>query len=138
MPVGDTVPTAQYVVTHEYGHLTEFAAQHTSANENMPPPATVQAAFAAANRLSAGLPANSSKGLSEYGRNNAHEAYAEAFAEWTITGGKTDSAVAATYASIFGWPGAQPANVGTLSVKSGLSPDRVAKQLANHPELQES
>jgi hypothetical protein len=109
MPVSTTVPIAQYMITHEYGHLVEFTTQNTPASNQ--PPAAVVSAWHAANR---GAPRGVERGgLSTYGAtNNAHEGFAEAWTEWTISGGQTDNAAAKGYASIFGWAGAPPREPG--------------------------
>ena len=41
--------------------------------------------------------------LSEYGRTNHLEGYAEAYAEWSLTGGKSTNAAASMYAETLGW-----------------------------------
>ena len=109
MPVSTTVPVTQYMITHEYGHLVEFTTQNTPAS-NEPPPAVVSAWHAA----NTGAPKGAERGgLSIYGTtNNAHEGFAEAWTEWTISGGQTDNAAAKGYASIFGWAGAPPREPG--------------------------
>jgi len=137
MPAGNTVSVQQYVATHEYGHLNEFATQNTPAGNRVP--AEVKSAFSAANKFSATQSANSPNSLSEYGRQNAHEAYAEAYTEVSLTNGATDNAVAQIYDRVFNWTGthadSQAVNVAALAVKSGLSPAKVEQQLKNHPEL---
>ena len=114
MPVGNVTGIDagnEYTVTHEYGHLTSFAhdmypkgVEHTpeTAHENFNAPmGPMKTAFMSAQKVAANLPPD--QGLSEYGKSNPHEAYAECFAEWTLTGGKTTNPIARTYADRFHW-----------------------------------
>jgi hypothetical protein len=140
MPVASRygVSQIQYTVTHEFGHLTEFAHNLFSGpipEGGMTPdevrplmegrtgagPKLVKGMFMKANELAAKLPPNT--GLSEYGKTNAHEAYAEAFTEFTLTGGKTDNKVAQLYGKAFNWANPDKLAPGsTVSPIPGLSP----------------
>ena len=142
MPVAtrNGVDSIQYTITHEYGHLTEFAHELYRVGDKQLPHLTVQipdqlmammkgapgvptnsgpqllkATFVKANKLAATLPPHA--GISDYGKSNAHEAYAEAFTEWTLTGGKTDNKVAQLYAKVFNWD-----NPGKIEPGSNVSP----------------
>lgn len=155
MPVGNAPDvggklSVEYTITHEYGHLTEFAHDILIPGEAKPltaaglavklssPALKSNAAFKAANKLAANLPPHS--GLSEYGKSNAHEAYAECFAEFTLTGGKTTNPVAQAYAKEFGWakpqklaPGSTPTQLpGFDSASAG---DQEAHMAASHSGL---
>ena len=117
MPIeaAPSITQAQYTVTHEFGHLTEFAHDLYPADSTAEEKVSilkgkwligspmVKSAFVHANRVSATLSANDPNGLSEYGKTNAHEAYAEAFTEFKLTGGETSSKVAQAYNKVFHW-----------------------------------
>lgn len=142
MPVASQygVSSQQYTITHEYGHLTEFAHDLYSGQDHSPKaqltpgivadmmtgkvgagPKLLKGTFVKANKLAATLPAGT--GMSEYGKSNAHEAYAEAFTEYTLTGGKTDNKVTQLYAKVFNWADSKPVPPGSnVSPIPGLSP----------------
>lgn len=82
-----------YIPTHEYGHSHDGLQQRKVGMK-------VQQA-----KKTALFTQPEIKGsLSRYGLTNIHEAYAEAFAEWALTRGKTSNVAAQTYAQVFGWP----------------------------------
>ncbi|MCG5459628.1 phage portal protein [Micromonospora sp. PSH03] len=84
MPSAADGSKIRYVMAHEYGH----ALMHSTD----PPRSTVKE-YARDNGDS----------LSEYGLSDHKEAYAEAFAEWYLSGGTTDNEAAQNYAKGFGW-----------------------------------
>lgn len=80
------VPGTHYVLTHEYGHQFDFTNKRSSARglyENK----------------------NIKNSLSVYGKANPHEAYAEAFAAWHTSQGKTTNPAAIAYARHEKWHG---------------------------------
>ena len=90
MPVSKDVPSALYVLAHEWGHAfpDKNDARNTHAHQDA---------------VSAG-------GMTRYGtiggdgaEGNAAEGYAEAFAEWSLTDGKTTNKAAQEYARRFHW-----------------------------------
>lgn len=83
MPASTTVSQAQYVLAHEWGHAVN--------SERYTTPTDLPAAKA---RVT---------GMSDYGNSSPYEAYAEAFAEWSLTGGKTTNVAARQYAADYGW-----------------------------------
>jgi hypothetical protein len=110
MPCSSTVPTPQYTMTHEYGHLVEFSTQKEF---GMPGagtfiPRDVKATFVAANRYDSKNPANSPNFLSAYGKSNAHEGYAECYTEISIAGPNTTNGAAKVYDRVFNWSGTHP------------------------------
>jgi len=92
MPVARDSSTTQvrYHITHEYGHVLMFQHGHGGAAHSA-------------------REANKDT-LSPYGKTDYKEAYAEAFAEWSLSGGRTDNPAAIDYARKFGWakPGRAP------------------------------
>lgn len=86
MPTSKDLPGLRYVLTHEWGHALD------------PQQPEVIAVWIRAQAL------ERRKGLlSSYGKKNAHEGYAEAFAEWVLSGGRTKNPVVKLYAREFGW-----------------------------------
>jgi hypothetical protein len=83
MSVGSTVDAGDYVLAHEWGHAV-----------------TDPAAKAKLSRLRTA----NTDALSEYGRTKREEAFAEAFAEYVLTGGATTNTAAQAYAKAFKWP----------------------------------
>lgn len=90
MPVSSGVPSALYVLAHEWGHAfpDKGAARDTHVHHDA---------------VAAG-------GMSKYGtrgganeEGHAAEGYAEAFAEWSLTEGKTTNKAAQEYAKRFNW-----------------------------------
>jgi HK97 family phage portal protein len=116
MPMGlaPQISDPQYTVTHEYGHLTEYAhdlypkgiADEDKAQwllDNFRDQIPAQESYKASNQLAAGLPANSPRGMSIYGRSDPHEAYAEAFVEHAISGGKSLNKATKLFNAKFHW-----------------------------------
>jgi hypothetical protein len=90
MPVSKDVPSALYVLAHEWGHA--FPDKHDARNTHVHKDA-----------VKAG-------GMTRYGTHggtdaegHAAEGYAEAFAEWSLTDGKTTNPAAQAYAREFHW-----------------------------------
>jgi len=90
MPVSKDVPSALYVLAHEWGHA--FPDKHDARNTH-----------AHKDAVKAG-------GMSRYGTHggtdaegHAAEGYAEAFAEWSLSNGKTTNPAAQEYARRFKW-----------------------------------
>lgn len=90
MPVSKDVPSALYVLAHEWGHAfpNKEDARNTHTHRHA---------------VDAG-------GMSRYGTHggvdaegHAAEGYAEAFAEWSLSNGKTTNPAAIEYARAFGW-----------------------------------
>lgn len=88
MPVSTEVTASQYVLAHEWGHVTS--------SDNAKDRTVHRAAIDAG-------------GLTRYGIAGAtgvlapEEGYAEAFAEWTLTAGQTTNPAAIVYADKNGW-----------------------------------
>lgn len=82
---------AEWTLVHEFGHLLERRSGESGDLHD------------------AHSHGDHDHGLSEYGRTNPQEGYAEAFAEWWVSGGKTDNKAAKAYAERFGW--AKPGEV---------------------------
>lgn len=90
MPVSKDVPSALYVLAHEWGHA--FPEKDDARNTHVHKDA-----------VKAG-------GMTRYGKEggegpegHAAEGYAEAFAEWSLTDGKTTNEAAQEYARRFHW-----------------------------------
>ncbi len=90
MPVSSDVPSALYVLAHEWGHA--FPNKGDARNTHVHKDA-----------VKAG-------GMTKYGTHggdgeegHAAEGYAEAFAEWSLTEGKTTNPAALEYAKRFNW-----------------------------------
>lgn len=98
---------AEYVTAHEFGHLLE------------PPDAP-------------DVPPEL-KGMSRYGRTNEHEGFAEAFAEWHLSGGRTRSGAASWYAEEFEWPGYEPEPEPAPKPAKKAAPRKAAKKAAPPP-----
>ena len=80
-----------YVITHEYGHVRAAVGDD--------PRAEVK-------RIGGAIANRGWMGMSTYGQTNQAESHAEAFAEWTLSGGKTTNQAARLYARDLRWPGA--------------------------------
>lgn len=89
MPGAKNTSKNHYILTHEYGHKVDMATGMRSAGGEKGLWADVDV----------------QDGLSEYGNSIPEEGYAEAFAEWHVTQGKTDNFAAKTYAYNEGWFG---------------------------------
>jgi hypothetical protein len=90
MPVSKNVPSALYVLAHEWGHA--FPEKGDARNTHVHKDA-----------VKAG-------GMTRYGKEggngeegHASEGYAEAFAEWSLTDGQTTNEAAQEYARRFHW-----------------------------------
>jgi hypothetical protein len=90
MPVSKDVPSALYVLAHEWGHA--FPSKEQARNTHVHNDAV------------------KSGGMTRYGTHggkdaegHAAEGYAEAFAEWSLSNGKTTNKAAQEYAKRFGW-----------------------------------
>lgn len=89
MPSQASVPASKYVLAHEWGHSLSTKEQ--------------------ADNRTVHRKAIDSGELSRYGTAGVtgvlapREGYAEAFAEWSLTNGKTTNAAAKAYADEFGW-----------------------------------
>lgn len=86
MPSSKKVSSAEYVVTHEYGHQYDFSNKRSSARGMFETPQV-------------------KKQLSKYGNSVAEEGYAEAFAEWHASKGQTQNPAAVAYARHEKWYG---------------------------------
>lgn len=84
MPSISEVPHRDYVLAHEWGHLIEMRPDAESTMRKL------RNQFPDAFR-------------SGYSKKNDHELYAELFAEWFMTEGKTDNALVQATAKEFGW-----------------------------------
>ncbi len=89
MPSAHTNDPTAYTMTHEYGHSKYFQSTDMKTQVRL----GVEV-FKRPDVKSA---------LSEYGRTNHLEGYAEAYAEWSLTGGKSTNKAVATYAETFSW-----------------------------------
>lgn len=78
--------SSHYLMTHEVGHQVDFMKKSNSAKELFDNPAI-------------------KKHLSTYGQSLVQEGYAEAFAEWHTSHGKTSNPAARAYAVHEGWYG---------------------------------
>lgn len=83
----DDVTSAQYVMTHELGHIRD--ARHKDVDEG---PAGPAAQFE--------VKAMPGEYLSQYARTNTYEAYAEQFANWALKGQDKSTKM---YAEHYGW-----------------------------------
>lgn len=93
MPVADQAHGIEYVLAHEWGH----------AIEGDPGAQTARAVEGKATLLSMYRKFKYDDDLSGYGGTSTHEAYAESFAEWWLTRGRTTNPVAQAYAREFDW-----------------------------------
>lgn len=87
--------TARYLISHEYGHTMDNLRSGSSG--------TSPSMRAAYSDIMKRHKAGEATGLSEYGRSQPAEAYAETFAEWHMSGGKTTSPAAQHFARLYGW-----------------------------------
>jgi hypothetical protein len=85
MPAAAGVDRVRYLLTHEWGHITDTGPAKGS-----------RARFR-----------QHTADLSQYGRRSVLEARAEAFAEWELTKGATTNPAARAYAAAEGWKGAR-------------------------------
>lgn len=82
MPISYSTPRWLYVLTHEFGHASDETILSY-------PEFLTFLQFAS--------------GLSGYGQSEPAEGYAEAFAEWVLTQGRTTNRASWAYAKRFGW-----------------------------------
>lgn len=82
MPSSTKVDQPTYILHHEWGHATD---KHSDSE------------------VTKALEDFGGGGLSEYGKSSPREAYAEAFAEWTLSKGATSNKAAKDYAERFKW-----------------------------------
>lgn len=88
MPSAKSNP-AEYIIAHEYGHTLQPA--HGTANSSNP--ATGDSSLFKENKAK----------LSRYGGASSTEGYAEAFADWHVSGGQSDNSATQAYGKYFGW-----------------------------------
>ena len=87
-----TLSDVRRVVIHEMGHINDKQMRRESGrSEHM------------MNVMDAATEWGTSSRMSAYGRSSDVEGYAEAFAEWTATGGKTNNQAVLDYGEMFGW-----------------------------------
>lgn len=89
MPVGSTTNPISYVLAHEYGHTID---KHTS-----------DATHPVHEHISPQSNTRFNQDLSRYGRTKRVESYAEAHAEWFLSGGKTTNPTVRAIAAAAGW-----------------------------------
>jgi len=75
----------EYTMSHEYGHMMDFRTEEDSHSEEI--------------FHDAGLMDH----LGHYGHTNGHEAYAEAFAEFDMTNGRSRNPAVKAFAQKYGW-----------------------------------
>lgn len=85
------VDARRYTITHEWGHATD-EGDFANAPRNM-----------IFGKISKQFPDGPPNGLSGYGRTNKWEAYAECFADWVTSGGKSTNPATQAYAQKYGW-----------------------------------
>jgi hypothetical protein len=93
MPAAAKVSTRQYVLAHELGHVVH----NQSGSPELIPKTQGQSGYEAMQQNS----------LSRYGRSDAHEAYAESFAQH-VHGGPGSHDTSDKYAHFFGWQLTKP------------------------------
>lgn len=101
MPASRTTTAPAFVLTHEWGHVVDVMSDDYYVDNSE----TV------INKFDANLNGTFNRlgyrvfnSMSKYGQSSPAETYAEAFAEWAITGGETDNFAAKWYAKEFNWP----------------------------------
>lgn len=119
MPSAQTGNTTNmnYLMTHEYGHQIDFS-RHVTGDKHTASPLVRDPAFRNA--------------LSRYGKNDAVEAYAETFAEWHYTRGRTQNPAAVAMARSEGWFGSEVTASGVLSNNTSLE-DLSNDSSSEHP-----
>lgn len=91
MPTAEHTGAAEYFLAHEWGHAIDY--------DDVP---------GGDPKTQALLKSKINASLSEYGSigsswDDVHEAYAEAFAEWWLSHGRTTNAAAVAYADMYQW-----------------------------------
>lgn len=89
----------RYQIAHELGHGMDYRSGHPGGRED-------------------GLRKRYDSSLSSYGKGDDGEAYAEAFAEWLLSDGRTSNPAAKAYAKKYGWA--------VVTDRSGPSPAKTA------------
>lgn len=115
MPAAQQVGGRQYTITHELGHLNDFAHGDVSETSHL---GSRQVAFTSPKEDAAELFRANRNDLSRYGQTNATEAYAEAYAQW-VQGGPGSSPAADAYAAHYGWPVSAPFKHTTQGIEYG-------------------
>jgi hypothetical protein len=87
--VPSSTTNVDYVVTHEWGHLREKVKAFELGQQN--------------EKINEIVDRIGKQYLSEYGKSDAAEAYAESWADWVINKGKTDNPITNAIAREFGW-----------------------------------
>lgn len=85
-----------FTLCHEWGHAYQWYAQPEATYEDYGWASVPWWELKHKSRIR-------NTGMSRYGRTDPREAYAEAFAEWFLTCGKTENKAARTYADRRGW-----------------------------------
>jgi len=85
------VTKVRWTIVHEYGHAIDPEDLPTSPRNTF---------FGKIRKQFPGKPPD---GLSEYGRTNKYEGYAESFADWWTSRGKTTNPATRAYAEKYGW-----------------------------------
>ena len=88
MPVAKNMTAGEYIVTHEYGHVNMFREGESQWDTE----------YLHENPMI-------NNALSDYGKNNFIEGYAEAYVEWYGSQGTTTNVAAQGYAFFEGWKG---------------------------------
>jgi hypothetical protein len=91
MPVSKNVPSALYVLAHEWGHA--FPDKESARDKHVHHDAVA----------AGGMTRYGTVGAGAGNQNTPAEGYAEAFAEWSLTNGKTTNKAAQEYAKRFKW-----------------------------------
>lgn len=79
----------KHVVSHEYGHVLDYNSR------------TVKSSLKS--KVLYAKAKSDASDLSLYGKTSKEEAYAEAFADWTTSSGKTSNDTTKNYANSYGW-----------------------------------
>lgn len=111
----------EYLMMHEYGHQVDFSQHSTGGYSYQTHPMYHNPAF--------------QESLSTYGKSDSRgiEAYAETFAEWNYSKGRTKNPAAIAMARYEGWPGANElmgSGVITLTLQNSI---HLASQVSTFP-----
>lgn len=95
MPAHNMVQEGPAVIVHEWGHVTDIRPENS-----------VQDTLISAGLLSiyGDVDTTFFNSLSDYGKKNEKESYAECFTEWVITSGETSNFATKWYAKEYDWP----------------------------------